>query len=181
MIRQFEIPPLAHLTWKMSVPSREAVDFSMSIKEPAISVSSSMTSSFSGGRIATTYRFSDSTSAAGEKLADGKSLKLSFVASDGKTPITGALGVSLNSNCVVNTVTAGTSAAAAGISQGQTILAIGDKETGPFYRVPNGDSESDHVLRERMFAGPTDSNVWLRVKDAGGHVRSVSVVRNMSR
>jgi serine/threonine protein kinase/WD40 repeat protein len=177
-LRQFSIPPLTKKSWQVATPRVEAVDFASMIKENPIAISSSMTGSYTGGRVTTTYSFSDNSSATGEKPAEGKPWQLQFTDTDGKTRLDGACGFSLDANCLVTNVVPKSSAAAAGIKNSDAVLACGKAMKGPFFRVPNGNDESDQILRQRILAGPANSTAWLRVKDGSGKVRTVSVTRD---
>ncbi len=177
-LRRFGIPPLAKESWQASTPRTEAVDFASMIKENPIKISSSMTGTFAGGRVTTRFSFSDNSSARGEKPAEGKPWQLLFTDTDGTTLLDGACGFSLDGNCLITNVVAKSSAAAAGIKNGDAVLACGKAPTGPFFRVPNGEAESDQVLRQRILAGPANSTAWLRIKDVSGKIKTVSVMRD---
>ena len=175
-LREFEIPPLAGVSWSIVRAKEDAVDFSLSLRDSNLSVASSVTSDISGVQKTFRYIFSDGSCVSGATDPSGEPVDYVFVGADG-VPLDGQLGVVLTPDGVVTEVAPGGAAAAAGLRPRQKLLGTAEQEAGPFYRLPpSGDTQAAFV-RLRACRGSVGSSVWLRIQDESGKVATVECER----
>lgn len=175
-LREFEIPPLAGVSWSIVRAKEDAVDFSLSLRDSNLSVASSVTSDIGGAQKTFRYIFSDGSYVSGQTDPSGEPVDYVFVGADG-VPLDGQLGVVLTPDGVVTEVAPGGAAAAAGLRPRQKLLGTAEQEAGPFYRLPaSGDTQAAFV-RLRACRGSVGSSVWLRIQDESGKVATLECER----